>query len=76
MVLSSSVAITNAIESTELTEGTLEETANISPTQRRELREGIAKLWDHDSDRYGSEQKVLFLDLECGFTLKQSIVEE
>ncbi|ADB63337.1 hypothetical protein Htur_4533 (plasmid) [Haloterrigena turkmenica DSM 5511] len=68
--------ITSAIESTELTEGTLKETANISPTQGRELREGIAKLQDYDSDCYGSEQKVLVLNLECGFTLEQSIVEE
>ncbi|NKE37470.1 hypothetical protein GWG54_16975 [Natronococcus sp. JC468] len=66
-------AITSTIESIELTEDALEEATQISPAQRRRLEDGIATLRDQNADRYGSEQKVLFLDLERGFTLEQPV---
>jgi hypothetical protein len=28
---------------------------------------------DQNADRYGSEQKALFLDVECGFVLEQPV---
>jgi hypothetical protein len=66
-------AITSTIESIELTEDALEEATQVSPTQRRRLEDGIATLQDQNADRYGSEQNVLFLDLERGFTLEKPI---
>ena len=65
--------ITDAIESVELTEDAVESAESVTPTQREELLEVVQRLRESESDRYSSEQKVLFLDDKKGLTLNHGI---
>lgn len=65
--------ITDEIESVELTEDAVTNAESLTPRRKDELVAAVQQLRDADADRYGSEQKVIFLDAESGFSLQSPI---
>lgn len=65
--------ITDSIESIELTDDAVAAADALTASQREQLLKVVDELGAADSDRYGSEQKVLFLDGERGFALDEAI---
>jgi len=65
--------IIDSVESVELTQEGVEKTDSLSSKQRAELRKTVDKLETGDSDRYGSDQKVIFLDEDRGISLESPV---
>lgn len=69
--------ITESVDRVELTpEGTERayEKGKLTDSQRDVLSGTVQQLYEDDSERYGHQQKVLFLDGEHGFTLDQPVI--
>jgi len=68
--------ITGSVDRVELTPDGIEqahENGELTASQYNELRETVGRLRKDESERYGQLQKVVFLDGERGFTLKQPV---
>lgn len=65
--------IIDSVESVELTREGVEKVESLSSEQRNELLRAVDELRAENSDRYGNDQKVVFLDGEEGITLEQSV---
>lgn len=63
--------VTDAIESIELTEEAVSNNADLSSSQREQLREAVEQLREEGSERYGETQKVIFL--QDGIELEYSV---
>ncbi|MFC4438274.1 MULTISPECIES: hypothetical protein [Natrialbaceae] len=69
----SSESLVASLESVELTEDAVANAGFLTPRQKDELVAAVQQLRDADADRYGSEQKVVFLDAEAGFSLESPV---
>jgi hypothetical protein len=68
--------ITGDIERVELTaEGVQQayERGDLTESQQSELEDAVKTLDEEDAERYGKEQKVIFLDETSGFELDQPV---
>lgn len=65
--------ITDSVESVELTRTGVETLESLSGSQRTALLDVVDELEAADSDRYGSDQKVVFLDEQDGISLEEPV---
>lgn len=65
--------ITDSIESVELTREGVENATSLTEEQRNALRNAVDGLETAGADRYGSDQKVIFLDEDAGITLDEPV---
>lgn len=71
--------ITGSVDRVELTPEGVErayENDKLTDSQYDELSETVEQLYEDDSERYGQQQKVLFLDGGRGFTLEQPVIND